>query len=118
MIPRLIRHYVPIISHYNKKYLDNANWFENKNVEFIKERRKEIKNTKNNEELSPNTLTLLLTTNTERDLNKITKGETTKALTDVEIAGSFNEIFAGGIETVRNLFEKKFKKNFFFLLTK
>ncbi len=113
MIPGFIRHYVPVLSHYNKNFLDNVKWFENKNLEFIKERKEEIKNTENNEELSPNTLTLLLTTNTERDLNKISKGEFSRALTDVEIAAFFKEIFGGGIETVRNIIEKKFsKKNF------
>jgi len=110
MIPRLIRKYVPIISRYNKKFLDNAKWFEKKNLEFIKERKEEIKNTKNNEELSHDTLTLLLTTNTERDLSKISKEEFFRALTDVEIAASFNEIFSGGIDTVRNIIEKKFSK--------
>jgi len=117
MVPRLIRHYVPIISRYNQLFLDNAKWFENKNLEFINEREELVKNTKNHEELSPNTLTLLLTTNTEKDLNKITKGEFSRALSNKEIAASLMEIFTAGIESVRNLSEKEiFKKKIFLII--
>ncbi|PKC68344.1 cytochrome P450 [Rhizophagus irregularis] len=47
-------------------------------------------------------LNLLITTNTERDLEKITVGKFDRPLTDDEISSILREVFTGGLDTTSN----------------
>ncbi|CAG8751833.1 5906_t:CDS:1, partial [Cetraspora pellucida] len=62
----------------------------------------EIENTPLGQPLEPNILTLLLTTNTERDLDKISVGTFDRPLTKDEVISILLEVFMGGLDTTSN----------------
>ncbi|CAG8826017.1 24368_t:CDS:2, partial [Gigaspora margarita] len=66
---------------------------------IVSEKRKEIENTPLDQPLEPNILTLLLTTNTERDLDKISVGKFDRPLTNDEVKSIIHEVFFGGLNT-------------------
>ncbi|CAG8852167.1 3933_t:CDS:1, partial [Racocetra persica] len=71
LIPAKFRRNLPFINNINKKYLDNRDWIYDELDRIVSEKQKEIENTPFSQPLELNILTLLLTTNTERDLDKI-----------------------------------------------
>ncbi len=69
---------------------------------MIAERRKEIEKTPLDQPLEPTILTLLLTTNTERDLDKINVSKLNRPLNDEEVSSIIREVFTGGLDTTAN----------------
>ncbi|CAG8769594.1 21299_t:CDS:2, partial [Dentiscutata erythropus] len=86
----------------NKKFLDNKEWIDQELDRIVSEKRKEIENTPLDQPLESNILTLLLTTNTERDLDKISAGKFDRPLTDDEAKSIIREVFTGGLDTTSN----------------
>ncbi|CAG8468584.1 6239_t:CDS:1 [Acaulospora colombiana] len=102
LFPTFIRRNFPGIKALNKKYLDNRDWINDKLEKMIVERRKEIERTPLNQPLDPTILTLLITTNTERDLEKISVSNFDRSLNDEEISSIVREVFTGGLDTTAN----------------
>ncbi|CAG8555815.1 2110_t:CDS:1 [Ambispora gerdemannii] len=102
LFPTFFRRKFPGIKSLNTKYLDNRDWIDNELKKLVVERRKEILNTPLNQPLEPTILTLLLTTNTERDLETIAVGKFDRPLTDEEISSIIREVFTGGMDTTSN----------------
>ncbi|CAG8563659.1 4068_t:CDS:1 [Ambispora leptoticha] len=102
LLPTFFRRNFPGIKALNKKFLDNKDWINNELEKIVAERRNEIKNTPLDQPLEPNILTLLLTTNTERDSGKIAVGKLDRSLTDEEISSIIREVFTGGLDTTAN----------------
>ncbi|CAG8588684.1 5322_t:CDS:1 [Dentiscutata erythropus] len=96
--PPFIRHY--ILRHYNTKYVNQVKRFNDILLSIIRNRKAEIDTLPVGESLNPDMLTLLLTTNTPRDLKIITTGDITRPMTDDEIRADLKEIFSVGIDTV------------------
>ncbi|CAG8696502.1 13247_t:CDS:1 [Racocetra fulgida] len=102
LIPGTFRRNFPFINSINKKYLDNRDWVNEELDRMVSEKQKEIENTPFSQPLEPNILTLLLTTNTERDLDKISVGKFERPLTKDEVISIIREVFTGGLDTTSN----------------
>ncbi|CAG8838151.1 45212_t:CDS:2, partial [Gigaspora margarita] len=83
-------------------FLDNRDWIDQKLIRIVSEKRKEIENTHLDQPLEPNILTLLLTTNTKRDLDKISVGKFDRPLTDNKVKSIIREVFLSGLDTTSN----------------
>ncbi|CAG8464637.1 13321_t:CDS:2 [Racocetra fulgida] len=81
--PPFIRHY--ILRHYNTKYVNQVKRFNEILLSIIRRRKAEINATPIGEPLNPDMLTLLLTTNTPRDLEIISTGDITRPMAEDEI---------------------------------
>ncbi|CAG8645293.1 41000_t:CDS:1 [Gigaspora margarita] len=99
LIPTMFRRNIPFIKDINKKYLDNKDWIYEELERIISEKQKEIENTPLSQPLESNILTLLLTTNTERDLDKISVGHFESPLTKDEVISIICEVFTSGLDT-------------------
>ncbi|GBB99454.1 hypothetical protein RclHR1_03530001 [Rhizophagus clarus] len=97
-----IRRNIPGIKSINKKFLNNRDWINNELETIVHEKRKEIENTPLDQPVESTILNLLITTNTERDLNKISIGKFDRPLTDDEITSILREVFTGGLDTTSN----------------
>jgi cytochrome P450 len=102
MFAPFIRRNFPGIKNLNNKFLDNRDWINNELKRLIAERRKEVENTPLDQPLTPTILTLLITTNTERDLDKINLGKFDRPLMDEELSSILREVFTGGLDTTSN----------------
>jgi cytochrome P450 len=102
LLPSFIRRNFPIIKTVNKNYLDNKDWIISELKKMISNQRKEIEQTPLDQPLKPTIITLLLTTNTERDLEKISVGKFERPLTDDEVCAIAREVFTGGLDTTSN----------------
>ncbi|CAG8834930.1 1033_t:CDS:1, partial [Cetraspora pellucida] len=102
LIPTMFRRNVPLIKDINKKYLDNKDWIYQELDRIVSEKQQEIENTPLGQPLESNILTLLLTTNTERDLDKISVGTFDRPLTKDEVISILREVFTGGLDTTSN----------------
>ncbi|CAG8489071.1 10799_t:CDS:2 [Ambispora gerdemannii] len=101
--PKWIRHYVPVFKSYQDKFMKNSKWMLSTLLEIIKERRQEIECAPPHVQLPANVLTLLLTTNTPRDMTKVsTINSIDRPMNDAEIAENLVEVFAAGIDTTAN----------------
>ncbi|RIA99733.1 cytochrome P450, partial [Glomus cerebriforme] len=99
--PDIVRHYFPIIKPLYKEYKNNNEWLDVELEKIINKRKQEIENTPPDEPIEHNILNLLITTNTKRGSDKIS-GNNMRPMTDNEIRGALKEIFAGGMDTIRN----------------
>ena len=82
-----------------------AVWYRPQIDELIRQRRKEIEMITNDEQLTPDMLTMLLTINTPRDITvKIADEHHTRPLTDDEVRGNILEVISAGVDTVRHFF--------------
>ncbi|CAG8636369.1 14221_t:CDS:1, partial [Cetraspora pellucida] len=102
LLPKYFRKNFPLIKDLNKKYLDNKDWIYQELDSIVSEKQKEIENTPLDQPLEPNILTLLLTTNTERDLDKISVSKFDRPLTNDEVISILREVFTGGLDTTSN----------------
>src|SRR5581483_4650670 len=102
LLTPFIRRNFPILKDLNKKFLDNRDWIDKELEKLVSERRKEIDNTPSNQPLNPTILTLLLTTNTDRDLERMKTGKFDRPLKDSEISSIIREVFTGGLDTTSN----------------
>lgn len=102
LLPTSFRRNIPFVKDLNKNFLDNKDWISQELNRIISERREEIENTPLDQPLEPNILTLLLTTNTERDLDKVSVGKFDRPLTDDEAKSIIREVFTGGLDTTSN----------------
>ncbi|PKY39542.1 cytochrome P450 [Rhizophagus irregularis] len=102
LLSPFIRRNIPGIKSINKKFLDNRDWINNELEKMVYEKRKEIEKTPLNQPIEATILNLLITTNTERDLEKITVGKFDRPLTDDEISSILREVFTGGLDTTSN----------------
>ncbi|CAG8485424.1 767_t:CDS:2, partial [Racocetra fulgida] len=102
LFPTKFRRNVPLIKDVNKKYLDNRDWIYQEMDRIVSERQKEIENTPLDQPLEANILTLLLTTNTERDFDKISVSKFDRPLTNDEVISILREVFTGGLDTTSN----------------
>ncbi|CAG8748418.1 2691_t:CDS:1, partial [Gigaspora rosea] len=102
LIPTMFRRNIPFIKDINKKYLDNKDWIYEELGRIVSEKQKDIENTPLSQPLESNILTLLLTTNTERDLDKISVGNFESPLTKDEVISIIREVFTGGLDTTSN----------------
>ncbi|CAG8455731.1 11271_t:CDS:2 [Scutellospora calospora] len=100
--PPFIRHY--ILRYYNNKYVNNVKRFDEILLSIIRKRKAEIDAIPDGDSLNPDMLTLLLTTNTSRDLGIISTGEITRPMTEDEIRADLKEIFSVGIDTTSDSF--------------
>ncbi|RIA92945.1 cytochrome P450 [Glomus cerebriforme] len=97
-----LRRNFPGLKSINKKYLDNRDKIDNILEKMISERRKEIENTPLDQPLEQDILTILLVTNTERDLNKINVGKFDEPLKNDQLSSILREVFTGGLDTTSN----------------
>ncbi|EXX59148.1 hypothetical protein RIR_jg12061.t1 [Rhizophagus irregularis DAOM 181602=DAOM 197198] len=102
IIPPFIRHNFPFIKSIHKKYEDNVEWLDTEFEKVIKKRKQEIENSPVDQPLEHNILNLLITINTERDINKISGIDYMRPMNDVEIRDTIKEIFSAGADTTRN----------------
>ncbi|CAG8691110.1 20096_t:CDS:2, partial [Dentiscutata erythropus] len=102
LFPKNFRRIAPGFKSSNKTFLDNKEWIDQELDRVVSEKRKEIENTPLDQPLESNILTLLLTTNTERDLDKISAGKFDRPLTDDEAKSIIREVFTGGLDTTSN----------------
>ncbi|PKC03744.1 cytochrome P450 [Rhizophagus irregularis] len=100
IIPPFIRHNFPFIKSIHKKYEDNVEWLDTEFEKVIKKRKQEIENSPVDQPLEHNILNLLITINTERDINKISGIDYMRPMNDVEIRDTIKEIFSAGADTV------------------
>ncbi|CAG8698465.1 35289_t:CDS:2, partial [Racocetra persica] len=100
--PPFIRHY--ILRRYNTKYVNQVKRFNEILLSIIRKRKAEIDATPIEEPLNPDMLTLLLTTNTPRDLGIISTGDITRPMAEDEIRADLKEIFSVGIDTTSDSF--------------
>ncbi|CAG8685276.1 1289_t:CDS:2, partial [Cetraspora pellucida] len=100
--PPFIRHY--ILRHYNTKYVNQVKRFNEILLSIIRKRKAEIDATPIGEPLNPDMLTLLLTTNSPRDLGIISTGDITHPMAEDEIRADLKEIFSVGIDTTSDSF--------------
>ncbi|CAG8517575.1 1218_t:CDS:2 [Acaulospora morrowiae] len=97
--------YIPGFSYMHKKYKDNIKWLYDRIYKLIYARRAEIKKISEDVPLRPDILTLFITANTERELEKVkgvTNRETLRPMTDDEICYNIFDITEAGIDTAAN----------------
>ncbi|RIB17109.1 cytochrome P450 [Gigaspora rosea] len=101
-----LRHNLQIIKDKVKFIVENRDYLFEILDTIIKKRRKEIEEKPIGANLRHDMLTSLIITNTERDINsvKISRDNTFRPMTDVEIRGSLLDAFLGGIDTTANTF--------------
>ncbi|CAG8694861.1 5069_t:CDS:2, partial [Racocetra persica] len=100
----ILRHYAPFIRSKVKAIVKNRDYlFETLDM-MIKKRRKEIEETPIDAELRQDMLTSLIIANTERNKNRMSTGDITRPMTDVEIRGNLLDAFLGGVDTTANSF--------------
>jgi len=102
LLSPFIRRNFPGFKSINQKYLDNKTWINDQLEKMISEKRKEIENTPLDQPLEPSILTILLTTNTERDLEKISVGKNDQPLANDQLSSILREVFTGGLDTTSN----------------
>ncbi|CAG8656757.1 13006_t:CDS:1 [Funneliformis mosseae] len=88
-----------IFKYFNKLCVDLVYWVENEIDIRVKERRQEIEAMPVEKELPSDLLTLLITTNTSRDQNKIRLGDSYEPLTDISIRKIILELIFGGTDS-------------------
>jgi hypothetical protein len=100
--PKLLRTILPANRKKSRGLLDVVAWLNNKVLELIRERRKEIEKVEPDEELSADMLTLLLTINTNRDPKyvKTADEDDARPMSEDEVRENVYEIMGGGIDTV------------------
>ncbi|PKC12245.1 cytochrome P450 [Rhizophagus irregularis] len=103
--PSLWGKYIPSFkkrSEYLKSEVDRLN---NTFMELVKQRRKEIEMTPEDEQLIPDMLSMLLTVNTPRDVTaKLADEHHTRPLSDEEVRGNILEVISAGVDTTANTF--------------
>ncbi|RIA89843.1 cytochrome P450 [Glomus cerebriforme] len=103
--PSLWREFIPSYkkrSEYLKSEVDRLN---NTFMELVKQRRKEIEMTPEDDQLTPDMLTMLLTVNTPRDITvKLADEHHTRPLSDEEVCGNILEVISAGVDTTANTF--------------
>jgi cytochrome P450 len=112
--PSLWREYIPSFkkrSEYLKSEVDRLN---STFMELVKQRRKEIEMTPEDEQLIPDMLTMLLTINTPRDITvKLSDEHHTRPLSDEEVRGNILEVISAGVDSVCFIIEGLFSWKFF-----
>ncbi|RIA94412.1 cytochrome P450 [Glomus cerebriforme] len=101
-VPEVLKNYVPGFYHLNKKYKKNSKWINETMLDIIKNRRNEIENMQNDENIGSNLLDILLTLNTPRDPNGYDENEA--PLNDQEICTIVTEVTLAGTDTTGNTF--------------
>uniref|UniRef100_A0A1D1XKH2 Putative cytochrome P450 4d20 n=1 Tax=Anthurium amnicola TaxID=1678845 RepID=A0A1D1XKH2_9ARAE len=101
-----MRHYFPFIREKANNYLKNRDYFHDKILNIIKERKIEIENTPLDQPLRHDMLTSHIIANTPRDTNATKHGDTDmlRPMTDREISGNIVDAMTGGTDTTANLF--------------
>ncbi|CAG8596922.1 10204_t:CDS:2, partial [Acaulospora colombiana] len=75
----------------------------NKILKTVQARRAEIEATPEDQQLTPDILTMFLTVNTPRDITeRIANDQNDKPMTDEEVVGNYFEVLSGGIDTGSN----------------
>ncbi|CAG8577448.1 4742_t:CDS:2 [Ambispora gerdemannii] len=99
-LPKWLRHYVPGFSHFNTKCVKHAKSLNDILYGIIDEREKEIATLPKEADLESNLLTMLLTTNTERDPDRMidVNGGFMGTLEKSEISRILLEVCHGSIE--------------------
>ncbi len=97
--PKLLRTILPANRKKSKELLDVVAWLNNKVLELIRQRKKEIESAELDEELSADMLTLLLTINTNRD-PKYSNEEDARPMSELDVRENVYEVMGGGIDTV------------------
>jgi cytochrome P450 len=100
IIPPIIRHNFPFIKSIYKKYRDNNDWLNSEFEKIINKRKREYENSPVDQPIEYNILNLLITANTERDINKISGIDYGRPMKDVEIRDTLKELFSAGADTV------------------
>ena len=100
IFPPFIRHNFPIFKSLQKKYKNNNDWLNDEIEKIINKRKQEIENIPIDQPIEYNILNLLITANTERDINKISGVDYMRPMNDKEIRDTFKEIYAAGVDTV------------------
>lgn len=95
--PKYKRRFFPNVRRQAKKLLEEVAWLNGEALKIIRERKQEIDRTSLEDELSSDMLTMLLTLNTSRDLNRESNA---RPLIEDDVRAIIYEIFGGGSDTV------------------
>ncbi|CAB4416649.1 unnamed protein product [Rhizophagus irregularis] len=98
MVPPFIRNF-PIINIYTNYLYKNMTWTRNYTYNLVKERLEEIESIDDNEKLSTDMLSMLLTANKSNDNNE-------KPMTNEEIGDNIAEILIEGVDSPSNTLSK------------
>ncbi|CAG8621855.1 4304_t:CDS:2 [Paraglomus brasilianum] len=101
-ISPFLRHYVPGFRQIAERMKRRIGWLTEEMKKIVNERKREIENMSEKEELKVDLLSLMLTINTEKDTNRIKSSEFERPLTEEEIVQLLIEVFSGGIDTITN----------------
>jgi len=99
-ISPFFRYYVPGFRQIAERMKKRIGWLTEEMKKIANERKREIENMSEKEELKVDLLSLMLTINTEKDTNRIKSSEFERPLTEEEIVQLLIEVFSGGIDTV------------------
>ncbi|CAI2166114.1 17732_t:CDS:2 [Funneliformis geosporum] len=103
--PTLWRKFIPRFKERAESLKGEVDRLNHTFMELISQRRKEIEMTPNDDQLSPDMLTMLLTVNTPRDITvNLADDQHTRPLTDEEIRGNIMEAIVAGVDTTANTF--------------
>ncbi|CAG8536772.1 6082_t:CDS:2 [Paraglomus occultum] len=102
LIPWYFRHYAPGIRGTAERMKKEAMWLQEEVRKIVQERKKEIENLKEGEELRADLLSLMLTINTQKDLNVVKTGEFERPLNEDEIIQLLIEAFSAGVDSITN----------------
>ncbi|CAG8602285.1 8897_t:CDS:2 [Paraglomus occultum] len=98
--PAFLRHHVPGFKHIAERMKKKVAWLDEEVKKLVRKKKELIASMDDKEELKMDLLTLMLTTNTERDTNKVKAREFEEPLDESEIASILIEVFSGGVGTI------------------
>jgi len=98
VIPKFIRIYFPIFSHYQNYFMNNLTFLRNTILDRIKKRREQFERMSGEEKVGDDLLNMLLTSNTSRDPHGWK--DTEEPLTDIEIRDYIVDLTITGSDTV------------------